>query len=142
MKVIAKVTLVTPDGKGGKVDVPPGASTELSDAEARFLIAEGYAEAAEPNAPAAPAETAPAGDTSDTGSQPDPLAELLKRNAPEVIDALPGLGVEDLERLEGLEASGKARKGVLAAIEARLEALAGGDSQEGGAGEGGQEQEQ
>ena len=66
----------------------------------------------------------------------DPLAELLEGNVAEVTAGLEGLSDELLARLAGMEAEGKARKGVLAAIaEAQLrraEALAGGPATEAG----------
>ena len=46
----------------------------------------------------------------------DPLAELLDGNVAEVTAGLAVLSDEFLARLAGLEAEGKARKGVLAAI--------------------------
>lgn len=46
----------------------------------------------------------------------DPLAELLKGNVKEVVAALAGLSIADIERLGDLEQQGHARKGVLNAI--------------------------
>ena len=46
--------------------------------------------------------------------------ELLKGNVAQVVDAIPGLSIEDLTRLGDLEQTGGQRKGVLGAIAARL----------------------
>lgn len=46
--------------------------------------------------------------------------ELLKRKAEEVIEDLPALSIEELQAWRSNEESGKARQGVLAAIEKEL----------------------
>ena len=82
----------------GAVMIPPG-HTRLVDAA---LLPQPEAEPAPPSQPA------------------DPLVELLKGNVAQVVDAIPGLSIEDLTRLGDLEQTGGQRKGVLGAIAARL----------------------
>lgn len=48
----------------------------------------------------------------------DPVLELLNGTVPEVVDALPSLSIEDLDRLEAAELADKNRKGVLEHIAA------------------------
>lgn len=78
----------------------------------------------------------------------DPLVTILAMNVADVVNGLPALSDEELDRLETLEAEGKARKGVIAAVTAdrlrRAEAKvngsqsgAGGEGTPGGQGEGG-----
>lgn len=56
MKLIAKVTLVTPGGS-----IPPGGEIEVKDkAEAEALVTRGFAEAPTPRSKPAPAAEAPA----------------------------------------------------------------------------------
>ena len=82
----------------GAVMIPPG-HTRLVDAA---LLPQPEAEPAPPSQPV------------------DPLVELLKGNVAQVVDAIPGLSIEDLTRLGDLEQIGGQRKGVLGAIAARL----------------------
>lgn len=56
----------------------------------------------------------------DAGSPPEPT--LLDKNAREIELALPGLTLEELETLKAAEIGGKSRKGVLADIDAALDA--------------------
>jgi hypothetical protein len=120
MKVIAIATLVVP-GKDGNVEVPPGASTELPEADARDLIARGFAAAAAGAKPANPGKPGPS----------DPLAPILDGTIPEITAKLEALNLDELQRLRALEDGGKTRKGVLAAIDEAIKALApeGGDGQ-------------
>lgn len=58
------------------------------------------------------------------GDEDEPAAEpsLLDKNAREIELALPDLSIDELEALKAAETAGKSRKGVLADIEAALEA--------------------
>lgn len=47
---------------------------------------------------------------------------LLDKNARDIENALPGLSLEELEQLKADETAGKSRKGVLADIDAALDA--------------------
>jgi hypothetical protein len=78
----------------GGVMIPAGA-TRLVDAQ--FV-------------PDAPAEAGPA--------PADPILELLDNNVGHVVEALPGLSDEDLDKVEAAENAGKTRKGVLEGIAA------------------------
>lgn len=66
----------------------------------------------------------------------DPLLTVLELKVADVVNGLPDLGDEELDRLEMLEAAGKARKGVIEAITAdrlrRAEAKVAGQGGEGG----------
>ena len=66
--------------------------------------------------PAPPAVPAPA--EKSAPSQPVDLAELVRRNAPQVIAAVDGLSTAELADLYDLESRGRRRTSVLAAIEA------------------------
>lgn len=65
-----------------------------------------------------PPEHKPAAEVPEVPAAPNPLAEILKAGAKEVIAGLAALSVEELTALAALEADGKARKTVVEAIEA------------------------
>lgn len=70
------------------------------------------------------------GGTGQQGSEPDnggavvvdreKLAELLTRKQDDVLKELPGLSLQEIEVLGGLEQEGQARKGILGAVAERL----------------------
>lgn len=101
MKIIPSVTLVGRGKDGEKVEMPPGVSTDLPEANAQDLIARGFAVA--DTAPSMPPSV-------------DPVAGLLDGTIPEIAAKLAELSLDELHQLGELEAGGKARKGVLAVI--------------------------
>lgn len=108
MKIIALVTLVVPGKDGNSVEVPPGASTTLPDADAHDLIARKFAA---PDGRASQS-SAPAG-----GGEPD----ILDGSIPEIIIKLEGKSLEELQALRQREVDGKTRKGLIAAIDTAIE---------------------
>lgn len=90
--------------RGVTIDVPEGVARSAIEAGAAIV-----------------AEMVAVPDAPDMASAPSaPPAGFLDRNAADIVADLDGLGVDELDALREAEAAGKARKGVLSAIDARL----------------------
>ena len=98
------------------VPVKPGDIVRnVDDAEAKALIAMGYAAEAKDKG-GAPENKAKGKAPEDKADDNDPHLALLKGTVAEVTAALDGFDVDGLKKLRALETAGQGRKGVLDAI--------------------------
>ena len=94
----------------------------VNDDEGKALVAAGYAAEHKGPIPAAPDGKAAKGGNKSKADAEAKLGAILSGTVPEVVEALDGLSVDELDTLDKLETAGKDRAGVHDAITAAASA--------------------